>query len=96
LNPDRRLNFSYFDDSPSEVMTATRSPLFKEGERLVTIASSSESTTGIVRLKHLISLWKLNYQIPGHLTNLQFRINQRNQRSSRLVSVAVGGSWWGY
>jgi len=46
--------------------------------------------------KHLISLWKLNYQIPGHLTSQQFRINQRNQRSSRLVSVAVGGSWWGY
>jgi hypothetical protein len=46
----------------------------KEGERVVTIAS--ESTTGIVGPKHLISLWKLNHQIPRHLTNLQSPINQ--------------------
>jgi hypothetical protein len=42
----------------------------------VTIASSSESTIGNVGPKHLISLWKLNYQIPGHRTNLQSPINQ--------------------
>jgi len=43
----------------------------KEGGRVVTIAPRSESTTGIVGTpKHLISLWKLNYQIPRQLTNL--------------------------
>jgi len=44
---------------------------------------ASESTTSIVGAKPLISSWKLNHQVPRHLTNLQSPINQRNHRSSR-------------